>query len=55
MDYQEALAIMEETVSHRVRQLEERAQQEETFEARKVMKRRAEQVHEAFNKVRNGS
>jgi sRNA-binding protein len=54
MDYQEALAIMEETVSHRVRQLEERAQQEETFEARKVMKRRAEQVHEAFNKVRNG-
>jgi hypothetical protein len=25
MDYQEALAIMEETVSHRVRQLEERA------------------------------
>ncbi len=57
MDYQEALAIMEETVSHRVRQLEERAQQEETFEARKVavlMKRRAEQVREAFNKVRNG-
>ncbi len=57
MDYQEALAIMEETVSHQVHQLEERAQQEETFEARKVavlMKRRAEQVREAFNKVRNG-
>jgi len=54
MDYQEALKLMEETVAHRVQQLETRADTEETFEARMAMKRRAQQIHDAFNKIRNG-
>ena len=54
MDYQEALKLMEETVAHRVHQLETRAETEETFEARMAMRRRAQQVHDAFNKIRNG-
>ncbi len=54
MDYQEALKLMEETVAHRVQQLETRAETEATFEARMAMKRRAQQIHDAFNKIRNG-
>lgn len=55
MDYQEALEIMEETVAHRVQQLETRAETEDyTFEARMAMKRLAQSIHDAFNKIRNG-
>jgi hypothetical protein len=54
MDYEQAIKIMEETVSHRVYQIERRADQEETPEARAAMKRLAQSVHDAFNKVRNG-
>ena len=54
MDYQEALKLVEETVAYRVYQLETRAEEQETFEARMAMKRRAQQVQDAFNKIRNG-
>ena len=54
MEYQDALKLMEETVAYRVLQLEARAETEETFEARASMKRRAQQIQDAFNKIRNG-
>jgi len=54
MEYEEALKIMDETVAFRVREIEQRAETEETFEARMAMKRRAQQIHDAFNKIRNG-
>jgi hypothetical protein len=54
MEYQYALKLMEETVAYRVQQLETRAEAEDTSEARMAMKRRAQQVHDAFNKIRNG-
>ena len=54
MEYEEALKIMDETVAFRVREIEQRAETEETFEARMAMKRRAQQIHGAFNKIRNG-
>jgi|SaaInlStandDraft_1057018.scaffolds.fasta_scaffold236651_2 hypothetical protein len=54
MEYEEALKIMDETVAFRVREIEQRAETEETFEARMAMKRLAQSVHDAFNKIRNG-
>lgn len=54
MEYEEALKIMDETVAYRVRHIEQRAEEEETFEARMAMKRLAQSIHDAFNKIRNG-
>jgi|TARA_Y100000385_G_scaffold290559_1_gene364254 hypothetical protein len=54
MEYQHALQLMEETVAHRVLQLRGRAKEQDTLEARRAMERRAQEVQDAFDKVRNG-
>jgi len=52
MDYQEALKLMEETVAHRVHQL--MTEENRSKAGHGEMNRRAQQVHDAFNKIRNG-
>tara|TARA_R110000796_G_scaffold83962_4_gene183278 strand:- start:307 stop:471 length:165 start_codon:yes stop_codon:yes gene_type:complete len=54
MEYQYALALIEETVAHRVFQLRARAREQGTLEERRAMERRAKEVQDAFDKVRNG-